>query len=65
MVYTIVTSLIAMSCVVNTFSNARDISWRLGSPHNLWEPALWELTSGIVLAALVPLARYGVGLIRK
>jgi DNA-binding LytR/AlgR family response regulator len=51
--------------VVNTFSSARDISWRLGSSHNLWEPALWQLTSGIVLAALVPLARCGVGLVRS
>jgi len=65
MVYAIVASLIAASCAVNTFSSARDISWRLGSPHNLWEPALWQLTSGIVLAALVPLARCGVGLIRS
>jgi DNA-binding LytR/AlgR family response regulator len=64
-IYAIVTGLIAISCVVNTFSNARDISWRLGSPHNLWEPALWELTSGIVVAALVPLARHGAGLMRS
>ncbi|MBV9566389.1 MAG: LytTR family transcriptional regulator [Bradyrhizobium sp.] len=63
-VYAIVTILIAISCTVNTFSNARDISWRLGAPHNLWEPALWELTSGIVVAALTPLARYGAILIR-
>ena len=42
-------------------SIARDIGWRLGTPHNLWEPALWEITSSIVVVALVPLARYGLG----
>ena len=63
-VYAIVIILIAISCVVNTFSDARDISWRLATPHNLWEPALWETTSGVVVAALVPLTRLGVLLIR-
>jgi DNA-binding LytR/AlgR family response regulator len=58
-VYAIVTLLIALSCTVNIFSHARDISWRLGTPHNLWEPALWEFTSGLVVVALVPLARRG------
>jgi len=63
-VYAIVILLIAISCTVNTFSNARDIAWRLSTPHNLWEPALWEITSGVVMAALVPLARRGALLIR-
>jgi hypothetical protein len=62
--YAIVIALIAISDVVNTFSSARDISWRLGAPHNLWEPALWMLTSGIVIVALLPLARRGALLIR-
>jgi hypothetical protein len=65
MVYTIVTILIAISCAVNTFSDARDIAWRLGAPHNVWEPALWELTSAIVVVALLPLARSGALLIRN
>ena len=62
--YAIVIVLIAISDVVNTFSSARDISWRMGAPHNLWEPALWMLTSGIVIVALLPLARRGALLIR-
>jgi hypothetical protein len=62
--YAIVIALIAISDVVNTFSSARDISWRMGAPHNLWEPALWMLTSGIVIVALLPLARRGALLIR-
>jgi LytTr DNA-binding domain len=57
--YAIVTTMIALSCTVNIFSHARDISWRLAAPHNLWEPALWEITSGVVVVALVPLARRG------
>jgi DNA-binding LytR/AlgR family response regulator len=63
-VYAIVTLLIAISCAVNTFSDARDISWRLGRAHNLWEPALWEVTSGLVVVALMPLAWYGAILAR-
>jgi len=62
--YAIVVVLIVISAVVNTFSLARDISWRLGAPHNLWEPALWHLTSNIVIVALLPLARRGAILIR-
>lgn len=62
--YAIVIVLIAISDVVNTFSSARDISWRMGAPHNLWEPALWMLTSGIVVVALLPLARRGALLVR-
>jgi DNA-binding LytR/AlgR family response regulator len=62
--YAIVIILIAVSCSVSMFSEARDISWRLAAPHNLWEPALWEITSGVVVAALVPLARWGAVLTR-
>ena len=40
-VYAIVVALVAASCLVGTFSAARDVSWRMGVPHNLWEPALW------------------------
>ncbi|MGA7805897.1 LytTR family DNA-binding domain-containing protein [Bradyrhizobium sp.] len=63
-VYAIVTALIVISNCVGTFSIARDIAWRLGAPHNLWEPALWEITSGIVIIALLPLARTGARLIQ-
>jgi len=63
-VYAVVATLVAASCFVGTFSNSRDISWRMGSPHNLWEPALWEGTSGIVFVALLPLIRRGAMLFR-
>jgi hypothetical protein len=58
-VYAIVGAMVAASCLVGTFSTARDVSWRMGVPHNLWEPALWYCTSGIVVVALLPLARCG------
>jgi DNA-binding LytR/AlgR family response regulator len=64
-VYGIAILLIAVANAVNTFSNARDISWRLGTPHNLWEPALWEITSGLVVMALLPIARRAALLIRS
>ena len=63
-VYGIAILLIAVANGVNTFSSARDISWRLGTPHNLWEPALWEITSGVVVMALLPIARRAALLIR-
>lgn len=62
-VYAVGIALIVFSAVVGTFSSARDISWRLSSPHNLWEPALWETTSAIVAIALLPLPRRGARLI--
>jgi DNA-binding LytR/AlgR family response regulator len=63
-VYAIVTILIAIVCAMNVFADARDIAWRLGTPHNFWEPTLWELTGGIVAVALLPLPRCGALLIR-
>jgi hypothetical protein len=62
-VYAIVVALVAASCLVGTFSVARDVSWRMGVPHNLWEPALWYCTSGIAAVALLPLARRGAMLV--
>ena len=58
-VYVILIGLVAASTVVTIFSNARDTSWRLGTPHNLWEPVLWNVTSSIVAVALLPLVRRG------
>jgi DNA-binding LytR/AlgR family response regulator len=55
--------LIVFSAVVGTFSSARDIAGRLGSPQNMWEPALWQATSSVVVIALLPLARHGALLI--
>jgi len=34
-------------------------TWRLGSPHNLWEPMFWNVTSGVVVVALLPIVRHG------
>jgi hypothetical protein len=63
-VYAIVVALVAASCLVGTFSAARDVSWRMGVPHNLWEPALWYCTGDVVVVALLPLARRGAMLAR-
>ena len=63
-VYAVAAALVAASCLVGTFSAARDVSWRISAPHNLWEPALWCCTSGIVVVALLPLARRGAMLLR-
>lgn len=63
-VYAVVIGLVLASIVVSIFSTARDISWRLGSPNNLWEPVLWNLTSGIIGIAVLPLVRRGALLFR-
>ena len=64
-VYTVVIGLVVASIVVSIFSTARDISWRLGSPNNLWEPVLWNVTSGIIGIAVLPLVRRGALLFRS
>jgi len=56
--YMVVGSAVVASCVVGTFSTAHDISWRLFSSGNLWEPAIWYATSGVLVLALLPVARY-------
>jgi hypothetical protein len=53
-----------VSCALSFLSAAHDVSGRLGTPHNLWEPALWEITSGTVIVALLPLVRRAAMLIR-
>ncbi len=63
-VYAVAAALVVVSTIVSTFSTARDVSWRLSTPHNLWEPALWNGTSGLVALALLPLARRGGALLR-
>src|SRR3954453_5008942 len=64
-VYGIVMCLVAAASIANAFSGARDIPWRLGTPHNLWEPMLWNLTSGVVVMALLPIIRRAVLLLRS
>jgi DNA-binding LytR/AlgR family response regulator len=63
-VYPLLTILIIVAGCVGTFSSARDIAWRLGAPHNIWEPALWESSSIVVIIALLPLAQAGGMLLR-
>jgi hypothetical protein len=63
-VYAVVASLVVASAIVSTFSAARDVSWRLATPHNLWEPALWNGTSAMVVLALLPLVRRAGMLLR-
>lgn len=64
-VYAVVLGLVAASTIVTIFSTARDISWRLGAPQNLWEPVLWNVTSAIVGIAVLPLVRRGALLFRE
>jgi len=63
-VYGVVIGLVAAASVANAFSGARDIPWRLGTPHNLWEPMLWNLTSGVVVVALLPIIRRAAMLLK-
>jgi len=55
--YIVVASVVVGSCFVGTFTTAHDISWRLFGSGNLWEPAMWYATSGVVILALLPVAR--------
>ena len=63
-IYGVVIGLVAAASVANAFSGARDIPWRLGEPHNLWEPMLWNLTSGVVVVALLPIVRCAANLLK-
>ena len=64
MAYAIATGMVIVSCTLSAMSEVRDVSWRLGAPHNLWEPAMWDATSGVVIIALLPLAQLAAALIR-
>ena len=63
-VYCVVICLVAAASIANAFSGARDIPWRLGTPNNLWEPMLWNLTSGVVVVALLPIVRRAAMLLK-
>lgn len=47
----------ALTCLVNAFSTAHDLA-RLGRAVPLWQPLLWEASSGVVILALAPLVRW-------
>ena len=63
-IYLIVAGLVVASSVVGTFSTARDVGWRLASPGNLWEPAMWYATGNAVTLALLPVMRRAALVIR-
>ena len=46
----------ALTCLVNAFSTLHDLA-RLGRTVPLWQPLLWEASSGVVILALAPLLR--------
>lgn len=46
----------SLTCLVNAFSTSHDLA-RLGRAVPLWQPLLWEASSGVVILALTPLVR--------
>jgi LytTr DNA-binding domain len=62
--YAIPIGMIVVTCTLNALSDAHNITSRLGTPHNFWEPAMWEATSAVVIIALLPLVRIAASLIR-
>ncbi|RXT19246.1 MULTISPECIES: LytTR family DNA-binding domain-containing protein [unclassified Bosea (in: a-proteobacteria)] len=46
----------AATCLVNAFSTLHDLA-RFGRAVPLWQPLLWEASSGVVILALAPLVR--------
>lgn len=46
----------ALTCLVNAFSTLHDLA-RFGRAVPLWQPLLWEASSGVIILALAPLVR--------
>jgi hypothetical protein len=61
--YAMATGMVVISCSLSALTNAHDVSWRMATPNNLWEPVLWNAISGIVILALLPLTRMAALLI--
>jgi hypothetical protein len=57
LVYGLIALGTAMTCLVNAFSTAHDLA-RLGRPVPFWQPFMWEISSGVVVVALVPLIHW-------
>jgi DNA-binding LytR/AlgR family response regulator len=55
-VYVGVAIIVGTACLVNAFSAGYDLA-RLGRPHSLWEPFIWEASSAAVIATLLALPR--------
>jgi hypothetical protein len=62
--YAIAAAVVLAATLVDAFSKAQEVSWRLGAPGNLWEPLLWNFTSAAVILALLPLVRHAAVLVR-
>jgi hypothetical protein len=62
--YLLVGAIVTAFTLVDALSKAQEVSWRLGAPGNLWEPLLWNTTSGTIILALLPLARRAAVLAR-
>jgi DNA-binding LytR/AlgR family response regulator len=55
-IYVGVAIIVATACLVNALSVGYDLA-RLGRPHRLWEPFIWEASSAAVISALLALPR--------
>jgi DNA-binding LytR/AlgR family response regulator len=55
-IYVGVAIIVATACLVNALSVDYDLA-RLGRPHRLWEPFIWEASSAAVISALLVLPR--------
>jgi hypothetical protein len=62
--YLMVGALVVTATLVDALSKADEIPFRLGARGNLWEPLLWNCTSGVIILTLLPLARHAAGLAR-
>jgi LytTr DNA-binding domain len=63
-IYALIAAAVLATTLVNAFSAAHDAA-RRGGVYDLGRPLLWELSSGIVIVALVPLIEFGVRRTRR
>jgi hypothetical protein len=62
-IYAIIAVVVFATTLVNAFSTAHDVA-RRGGVYDLGHPLFWELSSGVVILALVPLIEFGVRRVR-
>ena len=63
-IYAIVAVAVLATTLVNAFSAAHDAA-RRGGVYDLGRPLFWELSSGVVILALVPLIKFAVRWTRR
>jgi hypothetical protein len=63
-IYAIIAVAVFATDLVNAFSAAHDAA-RRGGVYDLGRPLFWELSSGVVILALVPLIEFGVRRVRR